>query len=572
MTNSDDIDDPRQEAESALTSARAALEAGNRQLAADYVSRALFFAPTLPAVHELLATLADPELFALYEGSYISSGAARAHLLAATGDPTEALKVLVSVQRYDPERPWSTVPWLVDPALPAQIEPNNLIDGIVELLGIMQDRVEESVKPGLEPYVELLNNAVAIYPDNPVLLTNASIFVRRMGCLERATELAERAWELFPALPTGHALGLAYQSQGRLNKAARAWISAWEFDQTNVALMVDIAEVLDVNRKYDEALDWVERALKIDPESEFAFPAACDMRYRADKTDIAPVVALADFLAAHPESDHADHMLWHTSQLCRWTGAIPEQTDEIIELLDHLPPADSPTILTIPIPEPPSALLAFRRTRPHYEIGVADRTEPDPWLPVPGWPGDDAVWNSDGTPAVPPPSNEAVERLRTYGQWRWRHLPGAYEDARRLGELPLSDLLGVLVHPPSPPDATDWASWLRGVQVWACLGIARHQQDEPWLGSTRCRVLLNLAFGTEDWVSEAALFALVATAWAVPEARIPVSLAVARRFQHAVLALNTRPVSIIDSLAWMVLITPEMPRHLVNFACGKEAD
>src|SRR5205085_3920918 len=70
---------------------------------------------------------------------------------------------------------------------------------------------------------------------------------------------------------------------------------------------------------------------------------------------------------------------------------------------------------------------------------------------------------------------------------------------------------------PGPPDTPRWAHlakstptyWYRLMQPWVCLGILHHVEAEPWPASTRRAVLVDLAFGVEDWVSDSALFALV---------------------------------------------------------------
>jgi hypothetical protein len=102
-----------------------------------------------------------------------------------------------------------------------------------------------------------------------------------------------------------------------------------------------------------------------------------------------------------------------------------------------------------------------------------------------------------------------------------------------------------------------WPDWVRLVQIWACLGLAHYEADSPWPDSIRRRALVDLAFGPEDWVSEAALFALVALAWTHPEDRGDIAGLVAGRFLAAVEAAGTRPVTILDSLAHLVLATPE---------------
>ncbi len=134
--------------------------------------------------------------------------------------------------------------------------------------------------------------------------------------------------------------------------------------------------------------------------------------------------------------------------------------------------------------------------------------------------------------------------------------------------------------------------WLRSVQTWACLGIARHRDDEPWHGSTRRRVLTDLTDGPEDWVMETACNALVASAWADPTARTDVAalvaerflaaaerflaaaerflaaaerfLAAAERFLAAAEAQRTRTVTILDSLAGLVLAYPAMLQEVAG--------
>ena len=173
--------------------------------------------------------------------------------------------------------------------------------------------------------------------------------------------------------------------------------------------------------------------------------------------------------------------------------------------------------------------------------------------------------------APPSPSAGIVTRL---ARCDWPHPLAAYDDAAGLADLSLGDLLGLLVHPPDPPDEEPWRSLsstepgqcLRSVQASACLGIARHRDDEPWHGSARRRVLTDLADGPEDWVTEAACNALVASAWADPTARADVAALVAERFLVAAEAQRTRAVTILDSLAWLVLACPAMPEEVAALA------
>ena len=108
--------------------------------------------------------------------------------------------------------------------------------------------------------------------------------------------------------------------------------------------------------------------------------------------------------------------------------------------------------------------------------------------------------------------------------------------------------------------------WPRFAQAWACLGVLHHKPDEPWPDSTRRAVLVNLVNGVEDWATDAAANALVVAAWTDPACRADVVEIVGARFAAAGQARIKRQVTIADSLAHLVLVTPEMPRNAVSAA------
>ncbi|WP_163511468.1 tetratricopeptide repeat protein [Fodinicola acaciae] len=571
MTDTEGVADPTLEAEGELSLARIALDEGDRWHAAEHVARALVCSPALPEVHELLATLVDPELFSMEPPVFLGEAVARAHLLAARGEEAEALEWLVSAQCAEPRSAWADVPWVRDAALPARLSPDDVVQLLNQLYGVMADPVAEDQRTMFAPYADFLENAIAAFPTAAGLLASASIFVRRMGDPERAADLAQRSMDIQPSFPAALALGYAYRSQGRIEDTERAWIRALDFDPGNLAVFTDLGELLDNNGRHDEGLAWVERALERDPREEGAFPTACGMRFRRDN-DIAHLVALADYLREHPDNGYAEGVLARTSGSRYWLSEIPRTYESILNLLAQLPENSGAVSCTVTAPEPPSAFLAFSSVAPGSSIEVTDRPEPDAWLPVPDVFDEDEpktlVWTPDGEPAVAPPAPESAAAVRDLATSQWRHLPQLFDDAVRLAGLPLPDLLGVMVHPPAPEDKTDWPRWLRAIQVAACLGIAHHLPDEPWRSSTRRKVLFELAFGPEDWVSEAALLAMVATAWVEPPARTDVAHVVAARFLAAVEAGCRRPVTIADTLALLVLATPQMPPKIAEFAVG----
>ena len=213
--------------------------------------------------------------------------------------------------------------------------------------------------------------------------------------------------------------------------------------------------------------------------------------------------------------------------------------------------------------EPASAMTACCRIAGPVDIGIAESPPPDIRTPV--RPGRYAVWRYDGTeplPAVPAPSAAAIAAAGGRGGAVAVAALLGYVKAAPLGELPLDDLLGLLAHLPGPPDTARWQHlakstptyWYRLMQPWVCLGILHHAKDEPWPTSTRRGALVDLAFGVEDWVADAALFALVTAAYREPDLRPEVRQLVRARLDAAVAA--NRLVTIEESLAQLMIVTP----------------
>lgn len=571
--------DPRLQAQGELSMARLALDDGELRHAADHVARALVCAPALPEAHELLAALAahphgGADLFPLEQPVFLGTVIARAHVLASQGRPAEALELLVSAQCHDPRGAWADVPWVRDPALPARLAPDQASMTIMRLASRLDDPVPEDARAPLRPFADLALALCDAHPDHPAMLWTSSILMRRLGATGEAIRLAARSETVQPSFYAAMALGYAYRAERRYDEAEQAWLRALRFEPDNLALYTDIGELLANAGRADEGLQWVERALQKDPENECAFPTACGMRFARDG-DLAHLVALSDYLREHPENGHADDVLTHHSQRMYWLGHIPQPTEAVINVLRQVL-AESDDVsdiggmsLTISAPEPPSAVLAFTSALGVSEgITVTDVPEPDARRPVPEVFGGGpvravrgSVWTYEGTrarPAVAPPSPEAVQAIRALAGRPWRHLPAAYDDAVRLSGLSLNDLVGLLAHPPVPDEvpARHRPDWIRSAQAWTCLGIAHFQADEPWHESQRRALLVDLAYGPEDWVSETALLAMVATAWVDPSTRADVAELVTWRFIAAVEAARSRAVTVLESLAFLVRAAP----------------
>ncbi|WP_221322699.1 hypothetical protein [Actinoplanes sp. L3-i22] len=308
------------------------------------------------------------------------------------------------------------------------------------------------------------------------------------------------------------------------------------------------------------------RELIEDPQFSHPDAARHALRFR-DAGDVADLVAIVD----DPGACAATELIF--AMACQerlWLNLVPMANEVAVRIGTEvvLRRAKGENVdaarLVLSAGEPASALAAVQRAAGPIVIEV--KAFPAPDLRVPARPGEFAVWRYRGSEpesAVPAPSAEAIRILHQVADGPWPSLLSAYGAATPLGELPLDDLLGLLAHAPEPPDnaanrflaTEDPLHWYRRLQPWVCLGILHHAKDEPWATSTRRRVLVDLAFGVEDWVTDAALFALVTATYQVePQARAEVRALVRERLDAAVRAW--RPVTIEVSLAFLLLFTP----------------
>ncbi|WP_406105652.1 tetratricopeptide repeat protein [Micromonospora globbae] len=554
-----------------LALARLALEEGDLEHAAAHVAAALAQAPTLPEVHETLARLGAAggggvDLFPLDQHTFVGAAVARAHLLAAAGHPDDGLDLLAAATAYAPQVDWAGVPWVTAPELAERITPDHAARILMQVCAAVPDPVPRAGRPALAAYLTLAGNAVTVHPEHALLLGAASALARRVGEVALAVRWAARGVRAEPSKLGEVWLGYAYRSAGRTREALAALGRAVEHDPDDLAVYADIAGTLADVGRLDEALGWAERALDRDPTFDCAVHTAHRLRFLRDG-DVAHLVALADFVRDHPDDTHEHGDLAECCRSRPWLGQVTPAAGPVVDALRRAAVDDhggAGAVVRLPDPPPPSALRTVAATMPGMRVDVAGPAAREPRRP-----GGRVLWRYDGAtpaPAVPPPSAAAADRLRQIAHPAWPHPPAAYDAAVGLATLELPDLVGLLVHPPAPPATAvgrvlagqDPTLWVRCVQVWACLGLLHHRTDEPWADSTRRGVLLDLVWGVEDWITEAALFALVTAAWVDPAVRPEVARVVAERLADAADAARARTVPIATSLAHLALATPAL--------------
>jgi tetratricopeptide (TPR) repeat protein len=588
---SEGIGEARTEAEGELALARIAIDSGERAHAAAHAGNAIASDPTLRDAYEVLDQLTAgpddiPVLFPATARVYMGTVAARSYLLARHGQVDEAFGLLCQVAAIEPGRPWAAG-WLAAPgASPAQLasrmSPERAAGLLQRLAMSLPDPGDAALAAALGPFLEVARLIADQHPGRADVLTLLSGIARRLGAQDEAISWCQRAERVAPSFFGAVMLGYALGSAGRFDEMHEAWLLALSRNRGDVDLRVDIAENLARRGRADEGIAWLEEGLALEPDHPKAFPSACALKYLRDG-DVTHLVQLADWWRSHPEHRYADQMLTMACQRRPWLGMFPPPSEAICNLTRDLAAKEEDlakvgrVALTLSALEVPSAFAAVWAVLPGLTL-KEDPPTPPPDIRVPLAEGRYRLWAYEGVravPAVPSPSLAAVRTLLSTAAAGYPSHPlMAYDMAVALSGLTVADLLGLMARVPPPPDSPPWqrmhradpTAWPRAAQAWACLGLLHHQADEPWLASTRRAVLVDLMRGVEDWTTDAAMNALVTAAWADPEIRDDVVGLVGHRFIAAVKACQRRAVTIIESMAHLVLATPAMPADVTGLA------
>ncbi|MFI1280093.1 tetratricopeptide repeat protein [Streptomyces sp. NPDC020858] len=571
--------DERLEAEGEVAVARLAIDSGDLSHAAVHLGDALTADPRHPDAYEALAELvaaagghtAALALFADDERS-IGAVACVAQLHAAAGEWDPAVGFLASVIGADPARPWAEVAWLADPALPGRLSPSAVAQAVARISRSLPEPLPAPLRDGVQPFYALVRACVAARPEHVLLNTMASTLARRFGDVADAVAWAERAQRAEAGHWQAVVLGAALRAAGRTDEALAVWEAEIARDPSDRELYVDVAELYRQTGRPAAGLTWLDRVLAAEPDHPKAGPAAFALRHAVDG-GTAHLLALGDHLRTHPDHGYAAQLLDELCQDEPWLGHVHPASEASVNVLHQMlanPTAarDHEIELLSSNLEAPSTRLAVRMGFPRSRIGYQSVAAPDPREPQ--YQVDVVLWEFGGAegldarPAVAPPSPEAAERVRQVAALSWAAPGAAYDHAVRLADLSAEDLLAVCVHPPLPREGDQGAyllgrqpeMWVRAVQTFACLGLAHHRTDEPWEGSRRRALLLDLLFGPEDWTNEAAGFALLATAWVDPAVREDVGLRLADRMIAVSKAWQQRDATILASLCRLVLACP----------------
>ncbi|MFY0571905.1 hypothetical protein ACN28E_49860 [Archangium lansingense] len=526
-----------------LAIARAALARGDLSHAARHLAGALAADPLHPEFLETAEALLReaPEnaaqLIPLKEGGWFGDVALRAWLLARTGNATEALSLLLHVAAVKPEVPYLawTRRWFESPGFARAVEPLPVAAAAEQILR----GVDLSAHPAMtDSAIALLARVRAVHPEVPELLLVHARMLRGANRFQEGLESAlayERAYSNWTA---AIAVAGAYRCLGDVPSALEYFRLALTRKPEDLAVRLDIGDLLWAEGKSQEALASYEEVLAREPEHAWALPSA--LLLRAQVTGNAAL--LRDFLRfaeQHPENPRAQDLRQEVLAAGYtpppegepWVDYLPEPSEAtlsaVLKVLDAFAEgkvgANEEMKLTVSCLEAPSAMLSARRqlaTRVSGELRVTVQNIPKPDPRVPrqqGWlqrlgfrPQRPALWRYEGTeahPAVEPPSARVSERIgalaaKPFHLGRWR--AEAATLSRELSEVRPLEIAAVMVHPPPGPSDTMAWNWLNAVQVAAALVLAESEAGRA--------LLHDIVLGPTDWVAGAAVVALTAYA------------------------------------------------------------
>jgi len=519
--------------------ARQALAENDLGHAVHHLSGALISDPAnnewLGVLHEIIDRAEDPLALVPIDGgdADFATAAIRAYILAQRGAYQDALSLIVQVAETRPDVPylqWASW-WLQQSGL-AQSLPLHFVAGVMAT-GFLK-MVSGCPSPMKEGDPRILNTQIAEYfcgvfrelhPKDSFLYFAGSVLSRRLGKFDEALALAQHAHEIEPSWRTCIGIANAFRDMGRTDDAVVHFRHALTHDPSDLSARLDIGETLLESERWQEAIAAFQECLEREPENLTAKACIHYASYKSsgNPEDRAALVKMraggGDNYRACDLADEIDPPVAYVNYLPRCGDASTNAVRSIFEQMYDNPAEHHGSTVTIKEShiESPSVVAAFHlqmemwgpQVGLEWEIGTVQ--QPDPRVPKAQV--DFQLWTFDGVqpranaakpdPAVAQEIYELAEEAFHLEYWE----PKAKEIAARLGPKALQSLLGMMVHPPRPPDS-DWRVliWVQRVQVAAALIIA--YLDSDWEGSQRKRTLYSLLYGPVDWTVDAAIIAL----------------------------------------------------------------
>jgi hypothetical protein len=519
-----------------------ALAEGDHPHAAFHVAMALADDPVqtewLDLFDLIVSQAPEPDDLVPLEGTnaFYGEAAARARVIARSGQPALGLELLLQVIGAVPHLPYETwaMDWLDDvhetDELPHLPFGRVLATLCYSSIGRLATRPAEKAHLGrFAP----LAQAFADHPSassQPVVLALGSGLMRRIGDLSAATSFAGASLASGQTTFGYSALGLAHRAGADYDSAVEAFQSAQSLEPADPSYPSEQGRALwDAGNFAEAARAFAAGLERGNGDNE----AAMSHDYVAHKADLPTHEDPAWLFRWLGDQAGPDDIRYLVTPLVGW---MPEPSEATVNVMIQLweeygaDPTGEEFTFTLSAVEPPSALLAMAHwVADSCELAASKVTIDHVQMPDPrrtfgeGPLGEGGhLWEYDGpnarqTVGAPPDFVGAtIASVATapyfLPTWWAAAQPAAVELAGATDE----ELLGTMVHPPPRhPDVPPWL-WVFYHQIAAALTIAR--LDEPWSAGRRHRLLMGLACGPTDWTVGAAILALGQLALDEPEA------------------------------------------------------
>jgi tetratricopeptide (TPR) repeat protein len=287
-----------------LAQAREALEQNDLARAAFHAARALADEPTdhtrLELLDDILDSADDPlSVVPLTDESPFFVAGARAHAHARRGHYSEAIDLLLQVVQARPNLDYLewAVEWLQRPealGLVDIIRPRLLLKNFIDDLPRLTNK--DFGRPTLERLPAFIETVRVTQPQDTMFLFFSASLLRRINHRDQALSAAREAFDLDPCYLSAIAVAMVHNQRSEPDKALEMYRTALSFQPNDVAVRLDIGDILFDNNRLEEAEAAYTEALRLDPKNSWGLPSYHAVRYQrgGDDADLEALKRLAE--------------------------------------------------------------------------------------------------------------------------------------------------------------------------------------------------------------------------------------------------------------------------------------
>lgn len=529
--------------------AQQALAQGDLVHAVHHIGCALSVRPLHPEwlgfLDHVLRRVPDPlslaEVDEEGETSFVTA-ATRAYAFSVKGQWVDALHMVAQVVGSRPDVAylgWAER-WLTYPNVLASIPFDDLMGAFAIRLVRDLPRLENPTDPvgeNLRAAERIFAHVRSVHPGRGFSWYASSSIARKLGKFPEAVDLSRQGAVVEPSFMTAIGHANALRESGRIEEAIAAMHEARRHDPDDVTTWLDVGDMRMDQQRWADAAQAYAEVVKKEPNHPFGAAYLHYTRFKATGNP-AEREALLAFRDRRADEPRVVGLAREVQPLDAFVTFMPFPGDAtakaIADLIGHIKEkgnemAGGKMNMNVTHPESPSVLLTCRLATAALdppmtvEVKYEKIQSPDPR--VPKGQVDFVAWVYDAENVaranVPPPDPKLAAAIADIAT-RAYDLEAFTTHARGLaGQLQpgwIPHLVGAMVHPPPPPDAT-WEpfTWVQKVQFAAALTIA--QIGAGWDGTPRRGALTSLALGPVDWICNAAIFAIAQVAKTDPAAR-----------------------------------------------------